>query len=150
MYIRRGDQALTGMTWPSTSKAPVILYESTAYRRRLTNPNDNVKAHGKTMAPYLSSCDAKKHLSCSNQNWPRSDRWVVCLCGQHGAKQRQHILSIRSKELFEHVQMTGLCGLTVGMPHTVQHGAIVHAQMGHPIDEVMDNFQAVVSRTLRK
>ncbi|CAN7161306.1 TetR/AcrR family transcriptional regulator [Acidovorax sp. LjRoot117] len=29
-------------------------------------------------------------------------------------------------------------------------GAIVHVQMGHPMDEVMDSFQAVVSRTLRR
>ncbi|MFZ4288598.1 TetR/AcrR family transcriptional regulator [Variovorax sp. HJSM1_2] len=29
-------------------------------------------------------------------------------------------------------------------------GAIVHAQMGQPIDEVMESFQAVVSRILRK
>lgn len=28
-------------------------------------------------------------------------------------------------------------------------GAIVHAQMGHAIDEVMENFQAVVSRVVR-
>ena len=29
-------------------------------------------------------------------------------------------------------------------------GAIVHAQMGHPIHDVMENFQAVVSRNLHK
>ena len=29
-------------------------------------------------------------------------------------------------------------------------GAIVHVQMGHPMDEVMDSFQAVVSKTLRR
>jgi hypothetical protein len=84
----------------------------------LTNPNDNIKAHGKTIAPYLSSCDAKKPLSYSNRNWPRSDRWVVGHCGRQGAKRRQHILPIRPKELVDHFQITGLCGLAVGMPHT--------------------------------
>jgi hypothetical protein len=34
----------------------------------LMNPNDNIKAHGKTMVPHLSSYDAKKPLSCSNRN----------------------------------------------------------------------------------
>lgn len=84
----------------------------------LTNPNDNIKAHGKTMVPYLSSCDAKKPLSCPNLNLPRSDRWVVFHYGQQGSKRRQRILPIRPKELVDHFQMTGLRGLAVGMPHT--------------------------------